>query len=313
MVLVGTPEFAVPVLRALAASHHHLAGVVTAPRRPVGRGLRPRASPVWREATGMGLPVAEIEPSPPRLLADHLRSLGPDVVAVAAWGGLLSRDALGQGRVASLNVHASLLPRWRGAAPVERAIIAGDQVTGISIMYMSPELDAGDILLQASEPIGEHDTGGEVSARLAELGGRCLVGAIDLLAGGQAPRRPQPSLGVTWAPKLSPGDERITWLMPAPSAARVVRALLPVPGAYFTHQGRRVKVLAARAGPAQPGAGEDPGTVVAQDGKAGTVTVAMAGGGALCLARLRPAGAGEMTAAAYLAGRRMTLGDRFDQ
>jgi methionyl-tRNA formyltransferase len=271
---------------------------------------------VHRAATALGLDVVELDPGDAGGLAARLASLQPDVVAVAAWSGMLTSKALAQGRLAALNVHASLLPRWRGAAPVERAIMAGDAVTGITIMYMALELDAGDILLQAEMPISAADTGATLTASLADLGGRCLVQSLDMLSTGTAARCPQDPGGVTWAPKLSSEDERITWLMPAPTLVLTVRALSPDPGAHFVHCGRRVKVLAAEAVAAPTGATAPPaapGTVLGIDGRSGSLTVCLAEGAAARILRVKPAGGREMSGAAYAFGRRLGPGDRVSE
>jgi methionyl-tRNA formyltransferase len=224
----GTPEFAVPTLLALMRSPHQLVGVLTQPDRPRGRGQRLSPSPV-KAAVGDSVPVAQ--PASLRTPEDQaqLASWRPDVLVVAAYGLILPPAVLRIPRLGCVNVHASLLPRWRGAAPVERALLAGDETTGITIMLMDEGLDTGPTLLQQPVPIDPRDTGATLRARLAALGAPLLLEALQGLADGALHPRPQPADGVTYARKLDKREAPIDWRRPAAEIERQVRALQPWP------------------------------------------------------------------------------------
>jgi len=318
IVFAGNPEFAVPSLEALASSRHRVRLVIAAPSRRAGRGLQRVVSPVHSAAERLGLPVDQVDARDRRALLRCLEAVSPDVLVVVAWGGMIPRKVLQSPGLTALNVHASLLPRWRGAAPVERAIMAGDSLTGVTIMYMAAGLDEGDIMLQRELPLDGTETGGGMRGMLAAMGADLLVQAVELLAAGKAPRRPQGEAGVTWAPKLTPADERISWEMAADVIDRVVRALSPSPGAHFGHAGTLVKLLAGRVATAQPligaasSSGSDtsgitPGTIIGLD--ADSLVVAT-GQRAYLLDRVKPAGSREMTGAGFARGRRLGPGDR---
>ncbi len=222
----GTPEFAVPVLQALADSRHRLVGILTQPDRPKGRGRQVHASPV-KLAAGPGVPV--IQPMSLKAPADWetLRAWQPDVLVVVAYGLILPQPVLELPPLGCINVHASLLPRWRGAAPIERALLAGDRETGLTIMQMDAGLDTGPILLQQSVPIDPADTGGSLRDRLAERSGPLLLQALAALACGTLSARPQPAEGVTYARKLEKREALIEWHRPAVEIERQIRALRP--------------------------------------------------------------------------------------
>ena len=224
----GTPEFAVPTLLALMGSPHHLVGVLTQPDRPRGRGQRLSPSAV-KAATESTVPVAQ--PATLRSPEDReqLASWRPDVLVVVAYGLILPKAALEIPRLGCLNVHASLLPRWRGAAPVERALLAGDEMTGVTIMLMEEGLDTGPILSQQAVAIDPHDTGASLRAKLALSGGPLLLEALDGLAAGTLQPRPQPAEGVTYARKLEKSEAPIDWSRSAVAIERQVRALQPWP------------------------------------------------------------------------------------
>jgi len=292
---MGTPDFAVPALRAVA-DRHEVVCVYTQPPRPAGRGHRERPSPVHAAAQAMGLPIRH----PVSLRTDEARAafaaLGADVAVVAAYGLILPSGVLAAPRLGCINIHASLLPRWRGAAPIQRAIMAGDAETGITIMRMDEGLDTGPMLLKGVLPIGADMTAGVVHDRLAELGAPMVVKALEGLADGSLSETPQTEDQATYASKIGKADSRLDWSRPAAELACLVRGLSPFPGARFDHQGSTVKVLAATAEEGAADAAE-PGTVL------DTVPrVACGGGSALRLERLQRAGKGAMDADAFLRG-----------
>ncbi len=250
---MGTPDFSVPVLDALATAGHEIACVYTQPPRPAGRGKKERPTPVHVRADALGLPVRH-----PRSLKDEAEqaafaALDADVAVVVAYGLILPQAVLDAPRRGCLNVHASLLPRWRGAAPIQRAIMAGDAETGVCIMQMEAGLDTGPVLLKAAIPIGETDTTAEVHDRLSELGARLIVEALDRLD-DLAPQ-PQPDAGVTYATKIDKAEAKIDWTRPAVEIDRIVRGLSPFPGAWTMLEGRRLKLLRTRVSPAEGPAG----------------------------------------------------------
>jgi methionyl-tRNA formyltransferase len=264
IIFAGTPEFAREALVALHAAGHHIALVLTQPDRPAGRGMKLQASPVKQFALEHGLPVAQPHslrldgkfPDEAAAAQAQIAAVDADVMVVAAYGLILPLWTLDAPRLGCLNIHASLLPRWRGAAPIHRAIEAGDAQTGITIMQMDIGLDTGDMLLIEREPIGPDDTTAILHDRLATMGGRLIVQAIDTLAQGQGlPRRPQPADGVTYAHKIEKAEAAINWALPAAVIARRVRAFDPFPGCTFQWGGDTVKLWAASVAPSsgQPG------------------------------------------------------------
>ncbi len=243
IVFMGTPEFAVPTLHALHEAGHEIAAAYTQPPRPAGRGKAERPSPVQLAAEKLGIEVRH--PATLRDLeaeADFL-ALEPELAVVVAYGLILPRPILDGPKHGCLNVHASLLPRWRGAAPIQRAILAGDHVTGVTIMRMAEGLDTGPMLASARVPV-EDKTSGELHAELAEIGARLLVETVAQL--DQLKARPQPELGATYAAKIDKAEARIDWAKPAELIEREVRAFAPWPGAWFDLDGERIKVLRAR-------------------------------------------------------------------
>jgi len=242
----GTPEFALPALKALTDSPYQVVGVLTQPDRPSGRGRKVTASPVKVAALGQGLPVSQ----PPTLKSEtgraELVSWQPDVLVVVAYGLILPGEVLTLPRLGCLNIHASLLPRWRGAAPIQRAILAGDAETGITIMQMDAGLDTGAMLLQRRVPIAAEDTSGSLHDRLAELGASALMEVLEGLLKGTVTARPQPSDGVTYAAKIDKAEARIDWRQDALGIERKIRALNPRPGAETLLGAELVKIHAAR-------------------------------------------------------------------
>jgi methionyl-tRNA formyltransferase len=305
VVFAGTPAFALASLDAIAASRHPLVAVYTRPDRPSGRGRALAASPVKRRALALGLPVAQ----PASLRGDEsaagLAAFAPDVMVVVAYGLLLPPAVLGVPRLGCLNVHASLLPRWRGAAPIARAILAGDAVTGVCVMRMEAGLDTGPVMLRRETAIGPRETAGGVEARLAVEGGRAIVEALDALAAGRAAFEPQDAARATYAAKLTKAEARLDWREPAVQLARRVRALNPRPVAETALDGAQLRVHEAEAVPAPPGPA--PGTILSADARGIAV---MAGEGALLLTRVqlpgrRIVGAAELANARPLAGKRL--------
>jgi methionyl-tRNA formyltransferase len=260
LVFMGTPAFAATILAALIDAGHHIAAVYTQPPRPAGRGHRPQPSPAQLLAAQHRLPVR----CPVSLRTEKAQaafsSLGADAAVVAAYGLILPRAILLAPRLGCLNVHASLLPRWRGAAPIQRALLAGDTETGITIMQMEEGLDTGPVLVQQAVPIPPGITAASLSAELAVLGARLLLEALEGVATGSLALRPQPQEGVTWAGKIGREDGRLDWRLAAAVLERRVRALDPWPGAFFEVGGERIRVLAAAALPRA--SARPPGTVL---------------------------------------------------
>ena len=313
VVFAGTPEFAAVALQRLHGAGFEIPLVLTQPDRPAGRGMKLQASPVKAFAAAQGIPVAQ--PRGLRLdgkfaddaAAAHeaLQAARPDVMVVAAYGLILPAWVLELSRLGCLNIHASLLPRWRGAAPIHRAIEAGDVETGITIMQMDAGLDTGDMLLAAREPIHPGDTTARLHDRLAALGGRLIVEALELAAcGGLVPRK-QPSEGVTYAHKIDKAESAIDWRQPAAQIERRLRAFDPFPGGVATLSGQALKVwrgevVAGRGRPGSVLAVQDAGVDVA------------CGEGALRLTELQRAGGKRLSAAAFLAGHPIAVGAAFD-
>ena len=243
----GTPEFAVPALRALADSEHQLVGVLTQPDRPRGRGQVNAPGPVKVLALSLGLSVAQPHELGSAGALAELTAWRPEVLVVVAYGLILPRPVLGLPRLGCVNIHGSLLPRWRGAAPVQRALLAGDAVTGVTIMQMDAGLDTGPVLLQRSVPIGAHATSGELHAELATLGAAALLEALGALASGRAQPRPQSAAGVTYAAKIAKSEALIDWSADAVQIERQVRAFNPWPVAETRFAGEQLRVRVRRA------------------------------------------------------------------
>ncbi|AVO32109.1 methionyl-tRNA formyltransferase [Stenotrophomonas maltophilia] len=299
IVFAGTPEFAVSSLRA-AARHHEVVAVYTQPDRPAGRGRGLAPSPVKLEAVARGIPVYQPESLKDEAAQQQLRDLQPDLMVVVAYGLILPKAVLAIPTHGCWNVHASLLPRWRGAAPIQRAIQAGDAKTGVCLMQMEAGLDTGPVLLHQELPIAATDTGGQLHDKLAELGAQVLSDGLGLLRAGIKPiARPQPELGVTYAHKLDKAEAKLDWAQDAGALARTVRAFNPWPIAEATLSGERVRIHGAVALEADHG--QAPGTVLAasRDG----IDIAC-GQGALRLRVLQREGGKAITAADYLNARR---------
>ena len=261
LAFMGTPGFAVPALDALVAAGHRIVAVYSQPPRPTGRGHRVQPSPVQARAEGLGLPVRTPETLRDEAAQAAFAALGLDAAVVAAYGLILPETVLRAPRLGCINIHASLLPRWRGAAPIQRALMEGDAETGITIMQMERGLDTGPMLLRAAVPIGPDATQTSLTGALSALGARLAVEALDGLAAGHLVAETQPEAGVTYAAKIAREDGALDWQRSAAENERKVRALNPAPGTWFTLGDERIKVLTAAA---EPGAGA-PGTVVDPD------------------------------------------------
>ncbi len=299
LVFMGTPDFAVPALDALAEAGHDIACVYTQPPRAAGRGQKPRPSPVQRAAEARGLAVR----SPRGLRKDaaaraDFAALEANAAVVVAYGLILPADVLAAPRLGCVNIHASLLPRWRGAAPIQHAILAGDAESGVTIMQMDEGLDTGPMLLSEAVPIGPDTTASDLHDVLAALGARLIGPALDGLADGSLAPESQPEEGATYAAKLTRADGALDWSQPADALDRQVRALTPWPGTWTQLGGAPLKVLAAE--PAG-GAGA-PGTVLD-----GALTIAC-GTGALRLLQVQRGGKKPMAADAFLRGQPVPKG-----
>ncbi len=305
IVFMGTPEFAVPILEGLVAAGCEPVAVVTQPEKPRGRGLEPRPSPVKVAALACGLKVLEPERvrDNPGFL-EELRGLRPHVIVTAAYGRILPKEVLDLPRLGCFNVHPSLLPRYRGAAPIHRALMNGDAVTGVTIVHMSEEMDAGDIVLQQEVAIDPDEDRGALEARLAAIGAELMLRTLRLLVTEGLPRRPQDPRLVTYAPRVGREEERIDWDRPAQEVVNRIRARSPRPGAHTVIDGAPLKILQAAA-IAGLLAGQ-PGEVV--EVRPGEGFVVAARDGAVLVRTVQPAGGRVMPAAAYLNGRRLAVG-----
>jgi len=305
----GTPAFAAHILLSLLDADWPVSLVLTQPDRPRGRGQRVAPSPVKELALQRAIPVCQPSTLASAAAQAEVASQAIDVLVVAAYGLILPPAVLAWPRLGCINVHASLLPRWRGAAPIQRALLAGDTETGVTLMQMDAGLDTGPMLDIARLPVDERETSGSLELKLAALGARMLNGCLRALAAGMpATSTPQPAAGATYASKVRKDEADIDWNTRAVAIDRQVRAFDPTPGAAMGWSGERVKVW--RAQPAMdPAHGAVPGTVLAIDRS--RVLVAC-GEGALDIAELQPAGGRRMSAGAFAAGRGLVSGARLD-
>jgi methionyl-tRNA formyltransferase len=301
LIFMGTPDFAVPALDAIVAAGHRIAAVYTRAPRPAGRGQAERPSPVHARALALGLPVRMPATLRDPAVQAEFAATGADAAVVVAYGLILPQPVLDAPRHGCLNIHASLLPRWRGAAPIQRAIMAGDAETGVSIMRMEAGLDTGPVALAEAVPIGPGDTAGDLHDRLAALGARLVVEALARLP--DLAFLPQPEAGATYAAKIDKAEARVDWTRPAPEVDRLIRGLSPFPGAWTEIGGERVKLLASRLADGQGAPGEvlDAAPTVA------------CGTGAVRLLRLQRAGRGAQEAEAFLRGFPLAPGDRLGE
>lgn len=299
LVFMGTPDFAAASLEELLQSGHEVAGVVTQPDRPRGRGQKLTPSPVKQVAVAHGVEVVQPENVKETSFGEWLSGKNPEAVVVVAFGQKIPPEILHFPPKGCINLHASLLPRYRGAAPINYAIINGEKVTGVTTMYMDEGWDTGDMILKREVPIGAEETAGELHDRLAVAGAGLLRETMDVIAGGTAPRVKQDSSLATYAPKVKEEDARVDWNLPAEALSNRIRGFAPRPGAWTFWQGKRVRLLRAR--PAQGMNHGTPGEVLQVDTRAGIITVA-AGLGALDILEVQPENRGPMTAGAFAVG-----------
>ncbi|MDQ3809924.1 MAG: methionyl-tRNA formyltransferase [Chloroflexota bacterium] len=308
----GTSEFAIPALRALIGEGFEVAGVVTQPDRPVGRSRsRLAASPVKQAAIAEGLTILQPErPRGPEFLRE-IQALEPDISVVAAYGHILPANVISLPPRGTINIHASLLPKLRGASPIQAAIREGYPETGVTIMRMVPALDAGPIILQARTPIAEDETYGELELRLSELGALALIEALTLIELGRAREQPQDEAAATYAGKIDREMTRVNWQDGAGVVARLIRAYDPTPGAFTSLRGREVKLFGATATDQRGTERDTPhGQVLAIDDYGLLVAC---GDGAVCVAFAQPAGKRRLSVQEWARGRGITPGDRFGE
>lgn len=296
IVFMGTPEFSATVLEALIAEGHEVVAVYSQPPRPAGRGKKPRPSAVHVLAERKGLPVFTPLNFKEKADREAFAAHQADIAVVVAYGLILPQAVLDMPALGCLNIHASLLPRWRGAAPIQRAIMAGDSDTGVCIMKMEARLDTGPVIASTSTPILADDTAGSLHDKLAALGANLI---LEVLAENKLKAKPQPEAGITYARKIDKAEARIDWTQPAESLDRQIRGLSPFPGAWCEMQGQRVKLLGSEVA---TGRGQ-PGQVLGSD-----FTIAC-GEGAIRLTKLQRAGKGPMDAASFGLGFPVRRGD----
>ena len=311
---MGTPAFALPSLDLLHLSPHTIVALVVPPDRPVGRGRKVRYAPTREWALQHGVVTAQPDKINDSTFVDWLEEINPDLIVTVAFGRLLPRVVLQLPALGCINLHASYLPAYRGSAPIHRAVIEGAAYSGVTIMHMAPELDAGDIIMQEKEPISILDTAGMLHDRLAERGAALLLKAIDALAEGNAVRVPQDHSLATYAPPLTADDERLDWNLGAAELYNRIRGLNPWPGAYTTCGDRRIKVWKAVHPEivdqnSETASCHKPGTILAV-GEA-SLTIAT-GDGALTLLDLQPAGKKTMDAGSFCCGYRIEPGSCLD-
>jgi len=315
LVMLGTGDFAVPTFLRLLDEGFKVALLVTQPDRPRGRGRKTVPTQIKLKALERNVPVYQPENVNCPESVEHLRAVSPDLFVLAAYGQILSAELLGVPRLGGINLHGSLLPKYRGAAPVNWAIYHGEEVTGVTVIRMTPEVDAGEILLQAETRIGSDETAGELEQRLAELGAPLVCEAIELIASGRAVGKPQDPRLASKAPKLKKRHGLINWARPAQAICNQIRAMQPWPTAYsFLHRRssqQPLRVIIERAA-------VEAGSVSISHEKPGTVLMAerenlivAAADGAVRIERLRPAGKRAMSAAEFLRGYHVSAGDRF--
>ena len=311
LIFAGTPDFALPTLEALLGSRHTVRLVVTQPDRPAGRGRHPVAPPVKTLAMARGVPLIQPESINRPEAVERLRAEAPDAIIVIAYGKRLTVRVLRLPRLGCYNIHASLLPKFRGAAPITHAILAGERETGVTLQRMAAQIDAGAIVAQRSIPIGPEETAGELFDRLAALAGEMILPALDAIENGTVVERTQNAAGVTEAPPLEKASGRVPWHLPARALCDFIRGMTPWPGAftmYAPRDGRpaaRLILLAAR--PADCPDAATPGTVL----RAGDSLIVAAGEGCIEVLRLKPEGGRAMEARAWLHGHAVQQGDAF--
>ena len=308
IVFMGTPEFAVPPLRALLDAGYDVVGAVTQPDRPAGRGHKLTPCPVKLLAQERGVPVVQFEriKSPEGVAC--LRELAPDMMVTAAFGQILSREILDIPQYGTVNVHASLLPRYRGSAPINWCILNGETVAGVTTMLTDAGMDTGDMLLKAETPIGELETAGELTARLSDLGAELLIETLKRYPHGDLKPTPQNPDEASYQPMLNKEMGRVDWAKGAQEIANQVRGLNPWPGAYTENENGRLKIYLAKACPARAEA--QPGTVVTSSAKEGLFIAC--GEGWLEVLEMQTPNAKRMAAKAYLQGKKIDVGTKFE-
>ncbi|WP_308634482.1 methionyl-tRNA formyltransferase [Paenibacillus silvisoli] len=308
IVFMGTPEFAVPSLEAILAAGHTVELVVTQPDRPKGRKKTLTPPPVKEAALLRGLPVAQPEKLRGSETVQQIAELQPDLIVTAAYGQILPKAVLEVPRLGCINVHGSLLPRYRGGAPIQRSIINGEPKTGVTIMYMAEGLDTGDMISVVEVPIDEADTSGTLFAKLTDAGAKLLAETLPAIEAGTAGRTAQNHEEATYAPNLTRDDERIDWSRPARSIYNQVRGLSPMAGGFTIYNGDPFKVWGCKVVKRGGGASAEPGTVTAVSDEGITVQT---GEDALLLTTIQPSGKKAMPAAEWLKGARLETGTRF--
>ncbi len=304
---MGTPEFAVPSLNALAAAGYEIAGVFTQPDRPAGRGHKLVACPVKVRALELGLPVYQFEKLRSPEGVQTLKSLDIDLMITAAFGQILNAELLSIPKMGTVNVHASLLPRHRGSAPINRCILEGDEVAGVTTMLTDVGIDTGAMLLRAETPVGENETAGELTERLSKLGAELLIETLPKYLSGEIQPIAQDESQATYEPMLNKEMAKVDWTRPAIEIARQVRGLNPWPCAETSFAGGRLKIYMAK--PSDRVSNAQPGEVIASGTKEGLIVAC--GTGSLELIEIQAPGAKRMTAKAYLTGKKIETGTRF--
>ena len=305
----GTPGFAVPSLRALGEEGHEIVGVVTQPDRPAGRGRELRASAVKEEALDQSSRILEPESARSDGFVEEIAALGADLSVVVAYGQILSLEVLSVPPMGSVNLHASLLPALRGAAPINWSIVGGDTVTGVTVMRMVEQMDAGPILFQVEEPIAPEETASDLRMRLSEVGAEALVEALVLLEAGVIEEREQDESQATYAPKVDRATARIEWAQPSVAVENFIRGMDAVPGAWSELEGQPVKLFRPAADPQVIPEGR-PGTIVEADREAGLLVATAEG--AVRIGEVQPQGKRRMDSDAWIMGRGATAGQRFE-
>jgi methionyl-tRNA formyltransferase len=296
IVFIGTGEIGVPTLRALQKSEHELVGIVTQPDKPAGRSQKITAPPIKATLAGNKMSILQPARIKDPESVERIRGLAPDVIVVMAYGQILPRAVLEIPKIASLNLHASVLPRWRGGAPIQAAIAAGDRETGVTVMYMDEGLDTGDILLQRKIDIAPTETGATLHDRLAQIAPEALLESLRLLAAGKAPRVPQDKSLANYAPKLNREAGRLNWNESAEAIERKIRAYIPWPGAFTDFKNRKLKVFSASVVDLRG----TPGNILRKDNELVIATADRA----LSLTEVQLEGKKRMTASEFLRGER---------
>lgn len=302
ILFAGTPAFAASALEALLRAGHEVVAVLTQPDRPANRGQRPSVSAVKSLALERHLPVLQPASLKPANVVANLEPLRPDVTVVAAYGMIVPRQVLNIPSLGSINIHASLLPRWRGAAPIERAILAGDRETGISIMKMDEGLDTGPVLMQRTITVEDGDTAGSVHDKLASLGAQMIVESLPLYAQGELKTSPQPEAGVTYAKKIDKTEAKVAWEKTAMEVSRQIRAFNPAPGAFALLHGEPLKLWMAKAREEPTGAA---GSVLAVTPEA---VIVACGAGSVALSEMQRPGGRRQSAGEFARGFRIAPG-----